>query len=67
MRAPLIGHTLAYLTQILSRAKEARQAQLILGEALTEKFSDPQLFEPEPGGCDKLYGSLGHFNTSCGS
>ena len=28
--------TLAYLTQILSRAKEARQAQLILGEALTK-------------------------------
>ena len=35
--------TLAYLTQILSRAKEARQAQLILGEALTEKFSDPSV------------------------
>ena len=32
--------TLSYLTQILSRAKKARQAQLILGEALTEKFSD---------------------------
>ena len=61
-------HTLAYLTQILSRAKEARQAQLILGEALTEKiFRPPSYFEPEPGGCDKLYGSRGHFYTSCGS
>ena len=35
--------TLSYLTQILSRAKAARQAQLILGEALTEKFSDPSV------------------------
>ena len=35
--------TLSYLTQILSRAIEARQAQLILGKALTEKFSDPSL------------------------
>ena len=35
--------TLSYLTQILSRAKEARRAQLILGEALTEKFSDPSV------------------------
>ncbi len=35
--------TLSYLTQILSRAKQARRAQLILGEALTEKFSDPSV------------------------
>ena len=34
-------HTLSYQARILSRAKDARQAQLILGEALTKKFSDP--------------------------
>jgi hypothetical protein len=41
--APGWPGTLSYLTQILSRAKEARQAQLILGEALSEKFSDPSV------------------------
>ena len=34
---------LTYLTQVLSQSKEPREAQLILGEALKEKFSDPPL------------------------
>jgi hypothetical protein len=34
---------LTYLTQVLSQSNEPREAQLILGEALKEKFSDPPL------------------------
>ena len=34
---------LTYLTQVLSQSKEPREAQLILGEALKEKFSHPPL------------------------
>ena len=45
--APGWPSTLSYLTQILSRAKEARQAQLILGEALSEKFSDPSVISKQ--------------------
>ena len=32
-----------YLTQVLSQSKEPREAQLILGEALKEKFTQPPL------------------------
>lgn len=32
---------LTYLTQVLSQSKEPREAQLILGKALKEKFSHP--------------------------
>ena len=34
---------LTYLTQVLSQSKEPREAQLILGEALKEKFTHPPL------------------------
>ena len=34
---------LSYLTQVLSQSKEPREAQLILGEALKEKFTQPPL------------------------
>lgn len=34
---------LTYLIQVLSRSKEPREAQLILGEALKEKFTHPPL------------------------